>query len=104
MCCILCHKNAVIAMNPRTQARKGLTIYYKTNGITFFKKHVDVVHMFIAKKFEKKMNNLVKQTKEIHLPKKGNIIRRSIFKFFYCEGFFTKKNVPQKEFLLDLGL
>lgn len=61
--------------------------------------------MFIAKKFVKEMNNLVKQTKERHLAKKKrNIARRSIFKFFYCEGFLTKKNVPQKEFLPDLGL
>jgi hypothetical protein len=36
MCCILCHKNAIIATNPRTQARKGLISYYKTNGIIVF--------------------------------------------------------------------
>jgi hypothetical protein len=72
MCCILCHKKAIIATNPKKQARK-LFFYYKTNGITFFKKHVDVVHMFIAKEFEKEMNNSVKQTKEIHLAKKKEI-------------------------------
>ncbi len=59
-------------MNPKTKARK-LIFYYKTNGIIFLKKHVDVVHMFIAKKFEKEMNNLVKQTEEIHLAKKKEI-------------------------------
>jgi hypothetical protein len=34
---------------------------------------VDVDHMFIAKKFVKEMNNLVKQTKERHLAKKKEI-------------------------------
>jgi hypothetical protein len=34
VCCILCHKNLVTATNPRTQARKGLISYYKTNRIT----------------------------------------------------------------------
>jgi hypothetical protein len=33
---ILCFNNLVNATNPRTQSRKGLISYYKTNGITFF--------------------------------------------------------------------
>jgi hypothetical protein len=47
MCCILCYQNTVIGINPRTQARKGLISYYKTNGITFHKKHVDANHYSI---------------------------------------------------------
>jgi len=38
--------------NPRTQTRKGLIAYYKTNGITFLKKHVDADHYLISKKIE----------------------------------------------------
>ncbi len=34
MCCVVCHKNPIIATNPRTQARKGLNFYYKMNEIT----------------------------------------------------------------------
>jgi hypothetical protein len=34
MCCILCYQNQAIGINPRTQERKGLIPYYKTNGIT----------------------------------------------------------------------
>jgi hypothetical protein len=34
---------------------------------------VDVDHMFIAKKFEKEMKNLVKQIKKIHLETKKEI-------------------------------
>jgi hypothetical protein len=46
--------------NPRTQARKGLISYYKTNGITSLKKHVDVNHFLIYKKIEKEVNSLMK--------------------------------------------
>jgi hypothetical protein len=53
MCCILCYQNLVIGINPRTQVRKGLISYYKTNGIIYLKKHVDVNHFFIAKIVEK---------------------------------------------------
>jgi ribosomal protein L16 Arg81 hydroxylase len=54
MCCIFCYQNPVIRINPRTQVRKGLISYYKTNGITSLKKHVDANHFFIAQMFEKK--------------------------------------------------
>jgi hypothetical protein len=43
--------------------RKGLISYYKTNGM-IFRKHVDVKHAFIAKRFEEKMNNMLKVIEE----------------------------------------
>ncbi len=36
MRCILCYKNLVIGINPRTQVRKRLISYHKTNGTTYF--------------------------------------------------------------------
>jgi hypothetical protein len=36
MRCILYYQNLVIRINTKTQAKKGLIFYYKTNGITFF--------------------------------------------------------------------
>jgi hypothetical protein len=36
--CIFCYQEPVIGINLKTQARKGLISYYKTNGITFLKK------------------------------------------------------------------
>jgi hypothetical protein len=36
MCCIFYYQNLVIKINQRTQVRKGLISYYKTNGITSF--------------------------------------------------------------------
>ncbi len=31
MHCILCYQNRVIRINPKTQVKKGLIFYYKTN-------------------------------------------------------------------------
>jgi hypothetical protein len=64
MRCILCFQKLIIGINPRTQARKGLVSYYKTNGIISFKKHVAVDHYFIAQMFEKKVNNLLRRSEE----------------------------------------
>ncbi len=33
--CLLCYNAPMNVSNPRTQTRKGLIAYYKTNGITF---------------------------------------------------------------------
>jgi hypothetical protein len=43
-----------VLYNPRTKERKGIIIYSKKNGIIAMKKHVDVDHVVLAKKFEKK--------------------------------------------------
>jgi hypothetical protein len=50
MKCILCYDNAINIPNARTKERKGLITCYKTFGIIFIKKHVDVDHSIIAKK------------------------------------------------------
>jgi hypothetical protein len=44
----------------KTQTRKQIISYYKTNGIMTLKKHVVVDHVMIPKKFEEEINNLVK--------------------------------------------
>jgi hypothetical protein len=61
--CILCFDSLVNATDPRTQFRKGLISYYKTNGITFSKKHVDVDHGQIAKIFEEVNSLLIRKRK-----------------------------------------
>ncbi len=33
MCCIFCHNNPILNVNPKIQARKGLIIYNGTNDI-----------------------------------------------------------------------
>jgi len=60
MHCMFCYQELVIGIYLRTQTRKGLIFYYKTNQITFFKKHLDAKHTVIAKMFEEKVNFLLK--------------------------------------------
>ncbi len=82
MHCILCYQNSAIGINLGTQVRKTLIFYYKTNGITSFKKHVDANHSFITQMFEE-VNILLKSTEEKQaLKKRTNPFGGSIFKFF----------------------
>ncbi len=64
MCCILCYQEPIIGINSKIQTRKELIFYYKTNGITFLKKLVDVEHTVIAKLFEEEVNSLPKGREE----------------------------------------
>jgi hypothetical protein len=51
MCCILCCITPINASNPKTQARKNLISYYKTNGIiTIFNKHVTTYMPLLQKR------------------------------------------------------
>jgi hypothetical protein len=70
MRCILCYNSPILFCNPKTQARKGLIIYNKTNGIITLKKHVNVNDSIIAKMFEEETNNLVIGKVEKQLVKK----------------------------------
>jgi hypothetical protein len=56
--------------NPRTQARKGLISYYKTNGITSLEKHVHINDYFISQKFEEVQNMMRGRNVERQLAKK----------------------------------
>jgi hypothetical protein len=64
MCCILCHNNPVNVTNPKTQLRRKLILYFKTNGMTSLKEHVDADHGLVAKVFEKQVNSLLKGKEE----------------------------------------
>jgi hypothetical protein len=55
MHCILYYQELVIGINLRIQTRKRQISYYKTNGITLKKKHVDVKHTIITKLFKEKI-------------------------------------------------
>jgi len=45
MHCILCHKNPILNVNPKTQVRKGLIIYNTTNYIVTLSKDVNSNHL-----------------------------------------------------------
>jgi len=61
MCCVLCYDNHVNPFNPKTQARKCLISYYKTNGIIIFNKHVNANHAIIIIFFEKEVKWSIKK-------------------------------------------
>jgi hypothetical protein len=52
---------------------KGLIFYYKTNGITSLKKHVDAKHNIIAKMFEKEVIFLL-EGRQPRQPRKKKMI------------------------------
>ncbi len=88
----------------RIQAKKGLNFYYKTNGITFLKKHVDAKHTVIAKMFQKEINFLLKGRKERQLAKKRAIMfSGSNSKFFPLKNSFKKEDVSSKKIFRRLG-
>jgi len=70
MKCLLCYNAPMNVSNPRTQARKGLISYYKTNGITSLKEHVHVNHYFISQKFEEVQNMMRGRSVERQLANK----------------------------------
>jgi len=61
MHCMFYYNSPIDAYNlVKTQTRKQIISYYKTNGIMTLKKHMVVDHVMIPKKFEEEINNLVK--------------------------------------------
>ncbi len=59
---------------------------------------MDADHIVIAKRFEEKMNGLLKKTKERKIAKKiTNISRGSISKKKCCEGFLPKGRCATKK-------
>jgi hypothetical protein len=71
MCCIFCYKNPILIPKfPETQVRKGLILYNIRNGIITLKKHVCTNHFILGKKFDKDMNNLIREKQETQLTKK----------------------------------
>ncbi len=92
--CILCYDNVVNIPNPRIKERKGLITYYKTYGINVHKKHVDVDHFIIVKKFEEKINNDIIGNVEKWLAKKrSNVLTTAIFVFFVVKEPFKNDDV-----------
>jgi hypothetical protein len=75
MFCIFCYNNPILIPKfPKTQARKGLILYNIRNGIITLKKHVCTNYFILGKKFEKEMNNLIREKQDTQLAKKRPII------------------------------
>ncbi len=100
-----CDNGQVNESNPRTQLRKELISYYKTNGITSLKKYVNVDHVIVAKTFKEKMNSSMKgNVKRQPTKKRKNVFGASISSLFDVNNSFKKYDVQHKKFLESLGL
>jgi hypothetical protein len=66
---MICH-NEYVPFIARTKFKKGFISYFKSNGITTFKKHEDAKHTLLTKKFKEEVNSLVKSGFEKQLTKK----------------------------------
>ncbi len=56
MKCMSYHVN-FIPYNPRKKERRKIITYSLKNGITYVRKHVDVDHVVLAKRFEEEVNS-----------------------------------------------
>jgi len=91
MRCILCYDDAVNIPNARTKERKGLITCYKTYDINVLKKHVDVDHFIIVKKFEEEINNeIISSVERQRTKKRPNVLASAIFVFCCCKKTFQK--------------
>ncbi len=96
MRCMICHVNFV-SYNLKTKERRGIITYFKKNGITILKKHVDANHVVLAKRFEKEMNFPLRNILEKQLAKKRpNVSNSEISESFGAKDFFKKDVVQQK--------
>jgi len=79
MRCILCYDNVINTLNARIKKRKWLITCYKTYDIIVLKKHVNVDHFIIAKKFEEKINNeIIGSVERQPTKKRPNVLASAI--------------------------
>jgi hypothetical protein len=101
---MICHVNFV-PYNPRIKERRGIITYFKKNGITTLKKHVDSDDVILAKSFEEEMNSPLRNIFEKEPTKKRpNVSNFEILDFFGAKDPFKKDVVHQKQFLQYLAL
>jgi hypothetical protein len=85
MRCFLCYLEVVKVCNKRTNE----IFYYKTNGITPLKNHVDAYHVVLDKKIEEKVNNFLKGImKRSNMLKNGQVFLVFQSLFFCCQKSF----------------
>ncbi len=72
---MLCYEKLVslAILGQRTKWKKRLVSYFKSNGITTLKKHLNGNHFLIARNLGKKLNNNVKNLVKRQPTKKRSI-------------------------------
>jgi hypothetical protein len=87
---ILGHNNLVLNLNPKTQAKKKLTIYNTRNCEISLRKHVNLDHFIILKEFKEEVSNPLRKEEKQPAKKRPNISSSSISKFFCYKGTFQE--------------
>ncbi len=88
--------------NPRIKLRKGLISYYKTNGISTLRKHVDSKHNLLVKKFDEQANSFVKTKVERQLVNKRQNVSHLKFLNFPLQNFLTRRMKCNKNNFLKI--
>jgi hypothetical protein len=95
MWCIVCHNDVVgpEIFELYTRLRKGFIVYHKSNGITTMKKHVELEHNTLIKKFCQKqfdMAAIISLSREL-AKKHVHVTPSAIFGFFFFYKLVPKK-------------
>jgi hypothetical protein len=103
---MLCYSKLIgyAILEPRTKLRKNLVSYFKNNGITTLKRHMNVDHGLIVKKIKEKMNNMKSPLERQPLKKRPIMTTSAISNFFGAIDLYKKDNVHQKDFEENLSL
>jgi len=92
-CITSCCSKPIFSLNPRKQLKKGLISYYKTNGITCLRKHVDRDHSISFRFFEKEVNDLARGNLYKKYEIEIKVFGSSISNFFFCfKSSFQRKS------------
>jgi hypothetical protein len=74
---VICVTKNLCYIIQEQKIRKGLISYYKINGISTLKKHVDAEHYLLANKLDEKINSWVKSQVERQLTRKRKNVSSS---------------------------
>jgi hypothetical protein len=75
-----------------TQLQQRLIAYHKSNGTTTMKKHVELEHSSLIKKFFEKQNNVVATPLSCEPTKKwAHVTPSAIFIFIFCKPIFKSE-------------
>jgi hypothetical protein len=91
-----------VLYNPRTKPRKGLVSYYKTNGISTLKKHVDSKHSLLVKKLDEQVNSSMKTQVERQPTKKKQNVSHLKFLIFFLQNFLIRRMKCNKNNFLKI--
>jgi hypothetical protein len=74
---ILCYEKPIspTILGQKTKFKKRFISYFKNNGIIALKKHINGDHYLIARKFEEKINNDIKNLVELKKTYKEEVYR-----------------------------